>query len=190
MRRFVTLMIALACVTMAWQALAQPAPAAPPAPGVQPAPGESKEPEPGVCPQPTKKNPVMSRRAMRSAAKGTMMLMRVYQPQTVETLSGGVQSLGTFPPNCPTPEAMVHASLRVGQGYIPVYLSPDWFLKQHEVSLKDGDFVTVTGSKVGTGNQAIIIAKDIQVGPKPLTSGMIKGLPLWMMGQKAATPQK
>ena len=54
---------------------------------------------------------------------------------------GGVQSLGTFPPKCPTPDAMVNPSLRVDKGYVTVYLSPDWFLKQNEVSLKDGDFL-------------------------------------------------
>ena len=44
-----------------------------------------------------------------------------------------------------------------GPRKITVYLGPDWYLDQRKISLKAGDKLAVTGSKVTLGKQPSII---------------------------------
>ena len=83
-----------------------------------------------------------------------MMLMQAYNPKTVTTVKGGVESLGTLPPKSQVRELSVSAVLKTEQGDITVYLVPDWYLEEQKIALKAGDELEVTGSKVTLGKQA------------------------------------
>ena len=72
------------------------------------------------------------------------------------------------------------AVLKTEQGNITVFLAPDWYLAEQKVSLKAGDELEVTGSKVTLGQQPAIIVKDLKVGGKSITLRNDRGYPVWM----------
>jgi hypothetical protein len=137
-------------------------------------------------------NPVKNRLATRSAAKGMMWLMRVYNPNTLTTLAGNVQSLITFPPKNRTPGAVRSAVLKTEQGEITIHLVPDWYLQDHKIALKAGDQLEVTGSKVSlaSGQQPSVIVRDLNVGDKTVTLRDAKGVPIWLEGRISGPPVK
>jgi len=128
---------------------------------------------------------VKNRREMRNAARGMMILMQTYNPKTVTTVTGGVQSLGTFPPNNPTPGAAVSAVLKTKQGAVTIYLVPNWYLEDQKIALKVGDELEVTGSKVGLikGQPEDIIVRAFKVGGKTVTLRDERGVPIWLKGR-------
>jgi hypothetical protein len=128
---------------------------------------------------------------MRSATSGTVMLIRAYNPKTVTTVKGAVQSLRTMPFNSQVPGAMLAAVLKTEQGEITVYLAPAEYLSQLNISLKAGDEVEVTGSKVTLGKQPpSIIVKDLKVGDKSAALRNERGVPIWMAGQPGSGSSK
>jgi hypothetical protein len=123
-------------------------------------------------------NPQITRRGMGLGGAATL-LIRLYDPKTVTTVAGGVESLGTLPPQGFVKGAIRSAGLKTEQGEITVYLSPEWYLHEHKIYLTFGDKVEVTGSKVIVGGQPAVIAKDLKVGDKTLTLRTDQGLPVW-----------
>jgi hypothetical protein len=137
------------------------------------------------------RSPVQSRRSMRSAASSMMMLVRLYNPQTVTTVKGGVVSLGTLPPKTTVAGALRSAVLKTDQGDITVFLAPDWYLAEQQVSLKAGDEVEATGSKITMGKQgAAIIVKDLKAGGKSIALRDNEGTPIWLGPAPGTAPAK
>ena len=171
MKRLLALMIAIISIALVCPVLAQPAP--------------------GGSGYGTRAAPSRSRRGMRSAASAMMMLVRLYNPQTVTTVKGQVVSLGTLPPKTTVTGALRSAVLKTEQGDITVFLAPDWYLAEQKVSLKAGDEVEVTGSKVtmGTARPAIIV-KDLKVGGKSIALRDDGGAPIWLGPAPSDSPAK
>ncbi|MFH1595142.1 MAG: hypothetical protein ABIG94_02045 [Pseudomonadota bacterium] len=164
MKSLLALMIAISIIALVCPVLAQPGPGG----------GGGTEPGGGLGPK-------KSRRIMGPHAE--RQLMRLYNPQTVTTVKGAVESLGTMPPSG-GPTATHSAVLKTDRGNITVYLGPDWYLDQQKISLKAGDKLAVTGSKVTLGGQPSIIAKDLKKGGgKTITLRDDKGVPVWL-GQR------
>jgi hypothetical protein len=166
-KRFLALITAIASIALVCPVLAQPAPGG--------SGGGS---------------PVMGSRSMRSAAMSSLMLARMYNPGTVTTVKGGVLSLGTMPPKSQQPGTMRTAVLKTEQGDIPVFLAPDWYLTEQNISLKTGDQVEVTGSKITLSGNPTILARDLKLGDKSAILRNIKGFPVWLKGQPGARPVK
>jgi len=165
LKKLLALMIALTGIALVAPVLAQPIGSAGPA-------------GPGT-------DPVKNRREMRNAARGMMILMQTYNPKTVTTVKGGVQTLGTFPPNNPTPGAAVSAVLKTEQGGITIYLVPNWYLEEQKIALKAGDELEVTGSKVslGKGRHRTLLSGPSRWTARPSPSGMTEGCPYgWRAG--------
>jgi hypothetical protein len=163
MRRLLALIITITSMALVCPVLAQPGPGAGPGTG---------------------------RRAMRSAAQGTLMLIRNYNRQTVTTMKGVVESLSTLPPKSQAPGAISTAVLKTEQGNITVYLAPLSFLEEQKISLKAGDELEVTGSKVTLGQQPALIVKDLRVGGKSITLRDDGGMPVWMEAPVGGSPAK
>jgi len=165
-KRLLTLMMLFISIALVGPVLAQPGPN----PGVT---------EPGAIPPPG-----INRRAMRSAASGTFMLIRAYNSKTITTLKGVVQSLKNMPYNSQVPGSMLAAVLKTDQGDITVYMAPAGYLNDRKISLKAGDEVEVTGSKVTLGKQPpSIIVKDLKVGEQSVALRDERGVPLWLEAQ-------
>jgi len=172
LKKLLALMIALTGIALVAPVLAQPGGSVGPA-------------GPGT-------DPVKNRREMRNAARGMMILIQAYNPKTVTTLKGGVQTLGTFPPTNPTPGAAVSAVLKTEQGTVTIYLVPNWYLEDQKIALKAGDELEVTGSKVSLikGQPEGIIVRAFKVGGKTVTLRDERGVPIWLEGRTHVPPGK
>jgi hypothetical protein len=103
---------------------------------------------------------------------------RRYDPKTVETVSGEVLGLETLPGR----HGMggVHANLKTDKGEtIPVHLGPAWYLDKQSVSLKQGDKVTVRGSRVTFDGKPAIIAAEVTRQGQTLRLRDDNGIPVW-----------
>jgi hypothetical protein len=136
------------------------------------------------------KAPAVGNRSMRSAALSSFLLIRMYDPKTVTTVKGVVLSLETIPPQSQQPGAMRSAVLKMEPGEITVCLAPDWFLAEQKISLKAGDRVEVTGSKLNLANKPTILASNLKVGDKSATLRNDRGFPVWLKGQPGNRPVK
>jgi hypothetical protein len=166
-KRFLGLLMAIASIALVCPVLAQPA-----------AGGSGGE------------APVMGNRSMRTAALIPFMLARLYNPSTVTTVKGGVLSLETIPPKSQQPGAMQRAVLKMEQGDITVILSPDWYLAEQKISLKAGDQLEVTGSKITLSGTPTILARNLKVGDKSAILRNDRGFPVWLKGQPGNRPVK
>jgi len=167
MKSLLTLIIAITSITLVCPVLAQPGPGA----------GDGTEGAGGM-------GRGMGHRRVMGYDSTVAQLMRLYNPQTASTVTGAVESLGTTPSIRGRAMPMRSAVLKTNQGKITVYLSPDWYLDQEKISLKTGDKLEVTGSKVTIGEQPSIIANNLKkVGGKTVTLRDDKGVPVWL-GQR------
>jgi len=102
----------------------------------------------------------------------------LYNPQTVETISGIVVS-GPAPPAKEGLPEPVHLTLKTDQGKIPVILGPRHFVDQQGVKIGALDRVEVTGSMVRLQGKPVIIAAEIKKGDQVLKLRKPDGIPLW-----------
>jgi hypothetical protein len=103
---------------------------------------------------------------------------RMYNPATVETLSGEVTAIGTFVPAGGW-YGGVHITLRTGKESIGVHLGPQWYIDNQDLELSVGDTIQVTGSRVLYEGEEIIIAQQIRKGNETLMLRYANGFPYW-----------
>src|SRR4030042_4566592 len=103
---------------------------------------------------------------------------RMYQPATVETVSGEITGVDKFTPG----RGMcygVHFTLKTDQETIPVHLGPSWYVDQQEVKPAPGDKVEVTGSRVTYQGKPAIIAAQGKKDGETLQLRNANGVPVW-----------
>ncbi len=166
-RKFLALIVAITGIALICPALAQPGPAGAGGPESGGATGPGKGPRRDNL-----------RRAAGGRGGAAGLLTAMYDPKTVTTVKGPVESLGIIPPTRVW-GSIRSAVLKTDQGNITVYLSPDWHLAQQKISLKAGDQLEATGSKVTMGEQPAVIAKDFKAGGQTITLRDGQGVPLW-----------
>jgi len=103
---------------------------------------------------------------------------RLYNPQTVETLSGVVESVAKFTPNKPMSKG-VHAVLKTDKETITVHLGPAWFIDNHNPRVGPGDRVEITGSRIMFDGKPAIIAASVTKDGETLTLRDASGIPVW-----------
>jgi hypothetical protein len=104
----------------------------------------------------------------------------LYDPKTVETVSGTVVSTDNITP-MPGMRPGVELQLRTAKNLIPVHLGPLWYLENQDVDLKPNDVVDVTGSRIFCVNQDVIMANEVRHGDKTIKLRDPKGHPLWVV---------
>lgn len=102
----------------------------------------------------------------------------MYDPATVETLKGTIQSV-EMQPSQNGPGYGVHLTLAVGDGTVPVHLGPSWFIENQDRQLAQGDEIEVVGSRVTTGDATFVIAREVRHGELVLVLRDEAGLPAW-----------
>ncbi len=109
---------------------------------------------------------------------------KMYNPQTVTTIKGTIESLGPKGPR------MQHESriIKTDQGSFMIHLGPTQYINQLQVQLNPGDVVEVTGSKVEMGGRTMLLAKEVKVGGRTFRLRDDQGVPLWR-GQGRPQPQ-
>jgi hypothetical protein len=106
----------------------------------------------------------------------------LYNPQTVATVTGQVEKLEDLPSmGRRSGKGMQFraVTLKTDQGSLMVHLGPGWFLDENKFSVKVGDTVEATGSKVTLNNQPALIAREVKVQGATLKLRDDQGLPVW-----------
>ncbi|MDA8174909.1 MAG: hypothetical protein M0018_10025 [Nitrospiraceae bacterium] len=103
---------------------------------------------------------------------------RMYNPQTVETVSGVVESVEKFKPMRGMYSG-IHLMVKTEKGVVPVHLGPDWYIDRQDVKFKKGDKVDVTGSKITFDGKPAIIAQQIKKDGGTLVLRNSAGIPEW-----------
>lgn len=103
---------------------------------------------------------------------------RLFNPQTVETISGEVVSVARITPM----KGMnygVHLVLKTGRETISVHLGPGWYIENQDVTIRPKDRVEVTGSRITFEGKPAIIAATVKKGDEELVLRDARGFPAW-----------
>jgi hypothetical protein len=103
---------------------------------------------------------------------------RLYDPKTVETLSGEVVEIGYFSPMRGMGQG-VHLQLKTDKETLSVHLGPKWFLENQDVQIKKGDRINVEGSRITINEKPALIAAEVEKGNETLILRDSDGFPLW-----------
>ena len=105
-----------------------------------------------------------------------------YNPQTVTTVKGQVESLGSYGMTGwkVTPGMQVQGLLlKTDKGNITIHLGPPWYVRKQGFDLKQGDSLEVTGSQVTRDDQPLLLAAQVKKDGQTLKVRDEQGVPLW-----------
>ena len=103
---------------------------------------------------------------------------RMYNPATVETISGTVESVDKITPM----RGMyygIHLQLKTDKETIAVHLGPGWYIERLDTKIEKGDNVQVKGSRVTMMGKPAIIAAEVKKGDSVLKLRDENGFPMW-----------
>ncbi len=110
---------------------------------------------------------------------------RAFNPSTVKTITGTIESVGGFKPEGAPAGASPGLRLRVrtSDGRIMVvYAGPAAFAEQRGFFIMPGDQISITGSETKVRGHNVILASELKKGPETLALRDKSGRPLWAMG--------
>lgn len=108
---------------------------------------------------------------------------RMYNPQTVETISGTVESVDKFTPMRGMGYG-IHLMVKTDKGIIPVHLGPGWYIERQAMKFAKGDKVEVKGSRVTFNGKPAIIAQEVKKDDGTLILRDDTGTPEWAAWRK------
>jgi DNA/RNA endonuclease YhcR with UshA esterase domain len=101
-----------------------------------------------------------------------------YNTATQITIAGRVTDARDY--DCPVSETVgSHLALTTNSGELEVHMAPARFMKQYEITIRKGDYVTITGSKFSFEGKAALMAKSVTLDHDTYTFRDDKGRPLW-----------
>ena len=103
---------------------------------------------------------------------------RMYNPATVETLSGTVESVDKVTPM----KGMhygIHLTLKTDKVTVDVHLGPEWYIERQDAKIEKGDTIEVKGSRVTVAGKPAIIAAEVKKGDSTLMLRDTNGIPAW-----------
>ena len=103
---------------------------------------------------------------------------RMYDPKTVETISGEVVRVDTITP-MKGMSGGVHLVVRTDKESISVHLGPAWYLENQDVKIQPRDKVEITGSRITFDGKPAIIAREVKKGDEVLDLRDDNGYPVW-----------
>lgn len=103
---------------------------------------------------------------------------RMYDPQTVVTVLGIVESIETIRP-AGRMSYGVHLKMRTEKGALSVHLGPAWFLERQDVEIAPGDTIEVKGSNITFNGEPTMIAAEVKTGDVVLRLRDKNGYPVW-----------
>ncbi|MFI5394336.1 MAG: DNA-binding protein [Candidatus Binatia bacterium] len=107
----------------------------------------------------------------------------LYNPKTVETVSGEVVSVeeihGKGWGGGRGGGYGVHLILKSDQEEIAVHIGPSWYLDKHGLSIAPGNRIEVRGSRITFQGKPAIIAAEVKKGDQSLKLRDDDGLPAW-----------
>jgi len=103
----------------------------------------------------------------------------MWEPKTVETLSGEVVAVDKYVPGRGGTSYGVRLSLKTEKETILVVLGPVWYVEQQHFAVAAKNQVEVKGSRLSIQGQPTIIAQEVKKGDQVLKLRDDKGAPLW-----------
>ncbi len=103
---------------------------------------------------------------------------RMYNPKTVETITGEVVSVTKMTP-MKGMTAGLHLMLKTDKETVSVHLGPWWYLEKQAVKLEPKDTIEVKGSRITLNEKSAIIAAEVKKGAEVLRLRDETGLPVW-----------
>jgi len=103
---------------------------------------------------------------------------RMYNPATVETVSGTVESVDEITP-VRGMHYGIHLLLKTDKEAISVHLGPGWYIERLDTKIEKGDKVQVKGSRVTMMGQPAVIAAEVKKGDTVLKLRDDNGIPVW-----------
>jgi hypothetical protein len=103
---------------------------------------------------------------------------RMYNPATVETVSGVVESVDKITP-MKGMYSGIHLVLKTDKETIAVHLGPEWYIERQDVKLEKGDKIEVKGSRITFDGKPAIIAAELKKGDSVLVLRDSAGFPAW-----------
>lgn len=102
----------------------------------------------------------------------------MYDPKTVETISGEVVSVDKITPF----QGMyygVHMMVKTDKETISVHLGPGWFIENQDIRIEPKDKIEVMGSRILFEGKPAIIAAEVRKGDQLLKLRDQNGFPVW-----------
>jgi hypothetical protein len=103
---------------------------------------------------------------------------RLYDPETVKTISGEVTKVEYFTPEKGMGQG-VHIQVKTEDETLPVHLGPRWFLDEQEILIEKGDQIKVKGSLITFKEKPALIAAEVEKGEDILRLRDNEGFPQW-----------
>ncbi len=103
---------------------------------------------------------------------------RMYNPATVETVSGDVVKIDKITPTKGMSYG-IHLLLKTDKETISVHLGPSWYIERLDTKIEVGDKLEVKGSRVTFSGIPAIIASEVKKGDSVLTLRDANGFPAW-----------
>jgi hypothetical protein len=103
---------------------------------------------------------------------------RMYNPQTVETVSGEVVSVDKFTP-MKGMSAGVHLIMKTDKETISVHLGPSWYIENQDQEIAPADRIEVKGSRITFQGKPAIIVAEVKKGDEVLMLRDANGIPVW-----------
>lgn len=103
---------------------------------------------------------------------------RMYNPATVESVSGEVVSVDRMVPMKGMGTG-IHLKLKTDKETVSIHLGPAWFVDRLETGIRKGDRIEVKGSQVTVAGKPAIIAAEIKKGDALLKLRDDNGVPVW-----------
>jgi hypothetical protein len=103
---------------------------------------------------------------------------RLYNPQTVEILTGTVEAIDKTIP-MKSMNYAIYIQLKTDKETIPVHLGPGWYIERLDTKIIKGDTIEVKGSRVTFADKPAIIAAEIKKADNMLILRDATGIPVW-----------
>lgn len=103
---------------------------------------------------------------------------RMFNPTTVETITGTVESVDKFKPMTGM-YAGIHLMVKTDKETIKVHLGPEWYIERLDTKIEKGDKVEIKGSRVTFAGEPAIIASEVKKGDNVLILRDASGIPAW-----------
>ena len=103
---------------------------------------------------------------------------KMYNPGTIETISGEVVGVDQFTPKRGMHYG-VHMMVKTDKETVSVHLGPGWYIENQDVKIELKDQVEVKGSRINFARKPAIIAAEVKKGDQILKLRDENGFPVW-----------
>lgn len=103
---------------------------------------------------------------------------KMYDPKTVENLSGEVISVDKIKPMKGMSYG-VHMTVKTDKETISVHMGPAWFIENQDIKIAPKNKIEVKGSRITFNGKPAIIAAEVKKGGETLKLRDESGLPVW-----------